>query len=107
PDGAARIVLIADHAGRAIPQALGTLGLGPAELARHIAWDIGIADATRLLGRRLDAAAAPPPACPGAWPPRPLSPGIPASSSIATASSAIPPPWPRRATAWPCPAIAA
>ena len=58
PDGAARVVLIADHAGRAIPQALGTLGLGPAELARHIAWDIGIADVTRRLAKRLDAPAA-------------------------------------------------
>jgi len=58
PDGAARVVLIADHAGRAIPQALGTLGLGPAELARHIAWDIGIADVTRRLSKRLDAPAA-------------------------------------------------
>jgi predicted N-formylglutamate amidohydrolase len=57
-DGTARIVLIADHAGRAIPQALGTLGLGPAELARHIAWDIGIADVTRRLAKRLDAPAA-------------------------------------------------
>ncbi|MGE0120088.1 MAG: N-formylglutamate amidohydrolase [Dongiaceae bacterium] len=57
PDGAARVVLLADHAGRAIPQSLGTLGLGPAELARHIAWDIGIADVTRRLARRLDAPA--------------------------------------------------
>jgi predicted N-formylglutamate amidohydrolase len=57
PDGAARIVLLGDHAGQAIPQVLGTLGLGPAELARHIAWDIGIADVTRRLARRLDAPA--------------------------------------------------
>jgi predicted N-formylglutamate amidohydrolase len=57
PDGAARVVLLADHAGRAVPQALGTLGLGPAELARHIAWDIGIGDVTRRLARRLDAPA--------------------------------------------------
>ena len=57
-DGAARMVLIADHAGRSIPQALGTLGLEPAELARHIAWDIGIADVTRRLAKRLDAPAA-------------------------------------------------
>jgi predicted N-formylglutamate amidohydrolase len=57
PDGAARVVLLGDHAGRAIPQSLGTLGLGPAELARHIAWDIGIGDVTRRLARRLDAPA--------------------------------------------------
>ncbi len=57
PDGAGRPVLIADHAGRAIPAALDRLGLGDAELARHIAWDIGIADVTRQLARRLDAPA--------------------------------------------------
>ncbi|HET6222397.1 MAG TPA: N-formylglutamate amidohydrolase, partial [Dongiaceae bacterium] len=57
PDGAARLVLIADHAGRAIPRALGSLGLGPAELARHIAWDIGIGDVTRRLARQLGAPA--------------------------------------------------
>ena len=57
PGGAARVVLLGDHAGRAIPKALGTLGLGPAELARHIAWDIGIADVTRGLAKRLDAPA--------------------------------------------------
>jgi predicted N-formylglutamate amidohydrolase len=57
PDGAARLVLIADHAGRAIPRVLGSLGLGPAELARHIAWDIGIGDVTRRLARQLDAPA--------------------------------------------------
>jgi predicted N-formylglutamate amidohydrolase len=57
PDGAARAILICDHAGRAIPAALGSLGLGAAELARHIAWDIGIGDVTRRLARRLDAPA--------------------------------------------------
>jgi len=57
PGGRGRAILIADHAGRAIPQALGTLGLGSAELARHIGWDIGIADVTRRLAARLDAPA--------------------------------------------------
>jgi predicted N-formylglutamate amidohydrolase len=57
PSGRGRAILIADHAGRAIPRALGTLGLGPAELARHIGWDIGIADVTRQLAMRLDAPA--------------------------------------------------
>jgi len=57
PDGAGRVVLIADHAGRAIPAALGTLGLDEVALARHIAWDIGIADVTRRLAERLDAPA--------------------------------------------------
>ena len=35
-------LLVADHAGRAIPRALSLLGVAPAELTRHIAWDIGI-----------------------------------------------------------------
>ena len=56
-DGSARAVLICDHAGRAIPRALGHLGLDEAALARHIAWDIGIADVTRRLAKALDAVA--------------------------------------------------
>lgn len=54
PDGAGRFVLTADHAGRAIPRRLGDLGLGAAELERHIAWDIGIAGVTRRLSALLD-----------------------------------------------------
>ena len=56
-DGAGRVILIADHAGRAFPRSLGTLGLTQAELARHIAWDIGIGEVTRRLSRHLDAPA--------------------------------------------------
>ena len=37
----AEVVLVCEHAGQAIPQSLGTLGLTPQELDRHIAWDIG------------------------------------------------------------------
>jgi predicted N-formylglutamate amidohydrolase len=55
--GAARAVLICDHAGRAIPAALNDLGLDEAALWRHIAWDIGIADVTRRLAAALDAPA--------------------------------------------------
>lgn len=57
PEGRARLIFISDHAGRAIPKALGTLGLGPEALAQHIAWDIGIADVTRAVAERLDAPA--------------------------------------------------
>ena len=46
PDGASQFLLTADHAGRAIPRRLGDLGLPASELARHIAWDIGIAAVT-------------------------------------------------------------
>jgi predicted N-formylglutamate amidohydrolase len=56
-EGAAPLVFVCDHAGRAIPRALGRLGLDEATLARHIAWDIGVADLTRALARRLDAPA--------------------------------------------------
>lgn len=48
-------LLAADHAGRAIPKSLGTLGLVPPALDTHIAWDIGIAQVTELLANRLSA----------------------------------------------------
>ena len=57
PDGGSDFVLTADHAGRLIPRALGTLGLDEAERGRHIAWDIGIAPVTEALSAMLDAAA--------------------------------------------------
>lgn len=57
PDGQASVVLVCDHASNAIPAVLGQLGLGPAELSRHIAWDIGAACVTRRLALRLDAPA--------------------------------------------------
>ncbi len=50
-------LLTADHAGRVIPQALHDLGLTESELARHIAWDIGIAGVTETLSKLLDATA--------------------------------------------------
>lgn len=56
-EGAAPLLFVCDHAGRAIPVALDRLGLDEAVLARHIAWDIGIAELTRMLARRLDAPA--------------------------------------------------
>ncbi len=52
-----RFLLTADHAGRMIPACLGDLGLTAAELERHIAWDIGIAEVTRRLAAALDATA--------------------------------------------------
>lgn len=50
-------MLVCDHAGRAIPAALGTLGLSEEHLNRHIAYDIGAAQLTRLLAHRLAAPA--------------------------------------------------
>ncbi len=57
PDGASSILFTADHAGRRIPRALHDLGLPPAELERHIAWDIGIGATTSQLAKLLDAQA--------------------------------------------------
>jgi predicted N-formylglutamate amidohydrolase len=57
PEGRARLVLISDHAGRAIPQRLGTLGLTAAELDQHIGWDIGIGAVARRIAAALDAPA--------------------------------------------------
>jgi predicted N-formylglutamate amidohydrolase len=55
--GTSEAVLVADHAGRAIPRKLGTLGLGAAELGLHIACDIGIGAVTDGLSQLLDAPA--------------------------------------------------
>jgi len=57
PDGRANAVLVCDHGGGAVPAGLGGLGLEPALLARHIAWDIGAAAVTEALAARLDAPA--------------------------------------------------
>ncbi|MBV9860607.1 MAG: N-formylglutamate amidohydrolase [Alphaproteobacteria bacterium] len=57
PDARSDFLLTADHAGRAIPRRLGSLGVPPTDLTRHIAWDIGIAAVTQVLSGRLDAAA--------------------------------------------------
>lgn len=55
--GSSRAFLVADHAGRAIPRRLGTLGVGAAHLDLHIACDIGIGPVTRMLSELLDAPA--------------------------------------------------
>lgn len=56
--GASDFMLMADHAGNAIPRRLGHLGVAAADLERHIAWDIGIAGVTERLSAALDATAA-------------------------------------------------
>jgi predicted N-formylglutamate amidohydrolase len=53
--GRSNFVLVVDHAGARIPRSLGTLGLPPAELERHIAWDIGALGLARLMSEALDA----------------------------------------------------
>lgn len=54
-DGAAPFVLSCEHAGRAIPEALGDLGVAPADMDRHIAWDVGAEAVSRALSDLLDA----------------------------------------------------
>src|SRR5580658_808855 len=55
PSGKSPFLLVADHAGNAMPRALRQLGVAAAECERHIAWDIGIAGVGRLLADALDA----------------------------------------------------
>jgi len=57
PAGLAPVLLICDHASNAVPAALHGLGLIERDLHRHIAWDIGAAEVTRLLAATLDAPA--------------------------------------------------
>jgi len=53
--GRSRVILTCDHASRRIPRRLGALGVAPADLDRHIAWDIGAAAVARRLSEILDA----------------------------------------------------
>lgn len=55
--GRSDIVLLCEHASNHIPVEYRRLGLDASHLQRHIAWDIGAAEVTRLLSARLDAAA--------------------------------------------------
>ena len=57
PEGTARFAILCDHASNRVPRALDSLGLPPAELERHIAWDIGAAAITRRLAAHFDAPA--------------------------------------------------
>ena len=51
------MLLLCDHATNAIPPELNALGLPPAQLERHIAYDIGAAEMTRAMARALGAPA--------------------------------------------------
>jgi predicted N-formylglutamate amidohydrolase len=53
--GQAPLLLLCDHASKALPAALGGLGIQPHELARHIGWDIGALDMAIELASLLDA----------------------------------------------------
>ena len=55
--GASPLLLLCDHATNFLPRAFKSLGLDQAQLARHIAWDIGAAAVSRHLATLLDAPA--------------------------------------------------
>lgn len=55
PGSSGPFVIVCDHAGRALPERLGTLGLSVEELKTHIAWDIGAAGLARQLASDLNA----------------------------------------------------
>jgi len=54
-EGRSPFLLVCDHYGRLVPQRLGGLGLSDADLRRHIAYDIGIAEVADQLAAILDA----------------------------------------------------
>ena len=54
-DGGGPFLLVSDHAGQAIPDTLGDLGVSATERARHIGWDIGIDGVGRGLAEALPA----------------------------------------------------
>ena len=57
PDSSSPVLFLCDHACRAVPKALGDLGLTEEEMCRHIAYDIGAAPLTKLLAARFGATA--------------------------------------------------
>ena len=57
PNAISPVLLVCDHAGNLVPRALANLGISPAELGRHIGWDIGAAGVTAALSTLLGATA--------------------------------------------------
>lgn len=55
PGGRSTFLLLGDHAGRVAPAGLNGLGLDPAAMELHIAWDIGVARLGARLAALLDA----------------------------------------------------
>ena len=53
--GRSPFLILGDHAGNAVPRALGDLGLASVERDRHIAWDIGVRELGMSLATALDA----------------------------------------------------
>lgn len=55
PEGRSPYVLVCDHASNFLPPEFGTLGLSPADLTRHIAWDPGALPVALQMAEALDA----------------------------------------------------
>ena len=53
--GRSPILLVGDHAGRAVPERLGDMGVSLQAMDRHIAWDIGVAGMGAALAPLIDA----------------------------------------------------
>lgn len=56
-EGHAPLVLVCDHASNRVPEKLSYLGLSQDQLDKHIAYDIGAAEVTKILAHRLNAQA--------------------------------------------------
>ncbi|MBY5989958.1 MULTISPECIES: N-formylglutamate amidohydrolase [Roseovarius] len=54
-DSAAPILMLCEHAGRDVPEALHDLGLSQGALNDHIAWDVGAAELARAIAEKLNA----------------------------------------------------
>ena len=54
-NGRSPLLIVADHAGNAMPRSLARLGIPESECMRHIAWDPGIAMVGRVIADALDA----------------------------------------------------
>ena len=54
-EGSSPLLLVCDHAANRIPAGLASLGLPDHEIARHIGWDIGIWEVSRIVAARLGA----------------------------------------------------
>jgi len=54
-NGQSPFLIVVDHAGNAMPRAVGRLGVAEADCQRHIAWDIGAAAVSQFLADALDA----------------------------------------------------
>jgi predicted N-formylglutamate amidohydrolase len=54
-NGKAPLLLLCDHASKAVPKSLNMLGITDAELSQHVGWDIGGLDSAIELSKQLDA----------------------------------------------------